>query len=67
MNKSVCENSIPKCIMVSSQKNPEEDDIFKPKNRNTPLNQYYLFIRILHIRTYISAHTKNLTLRLSFL
>ena len=35
MNKSVCENSIPKCIIVSSQKYPEEDDIFKP---NTPLN-----------------------------
>ena len=37
MNKSVCENSIPKCIIVSPQKNPEEDGIFKPKNRNSPL------------------------------
>ena len=43
MNKSVCENSIPKCIMVSSQKNPEEDDVFMPKNRNIPSRSSTIF------------------------
>ena len=37
MNKSVCKNCIPKCIVVSLEKNPKKVDFFKPDYQNTPL------------------------------
>ena len=37
MNKSVCENYISNCIMVSLEKYPQKVDFFKPDYQNTPL------------------------------
>ena len=34
MNKSVYENCIPKCIMISSKKNPQKVDYYKPDYQN---------------------------------
>ena len=42
MNKSVCENGIPKCIMVSLERNPKKVDFFKPNYQNTSLNNLYI-------------------------
>ena len=45
MNKSVCENCIPKCVMVSSEKDPkvpkffQKVDFFEPDCQNTPIKK----------------------------
>ena len=41
MNKSVRENCIPKCIVVSLEKNPKKDDFFKPDYQNTASRNYF--------------------------
>ena len=37
MNKSVRKQCIPKCIIVSLEKNPPKVDFFKPDYQNIPL------------------------------
>ena len=45
MNKSVYENYIPKCIMVSLVKNPQKVYFFNPNYQNTPLFIFlYLYL-----------------------
>ena len=46
MNKSVCKNCIPKCIIISLEENPKEVDFFKPDYQNTPLKDYLYLLEI---------------------
>ena len=44
MNNTVCENCIPKCIVVSLKKKkkiPKKSMFLKPDYQNTPLNRLF--------------------------